>query len=143
MSFNPMLGLHLIMAAIVCWVIGGSFLAAAIGTLIGNPIVSPFMMLGNYHVGMLLIGEHIRDEFIYDGPNLTFGIFFANPVHMADELWAVLAPVFLPMMLGSIVLGLAMAMPAYFAVRAAALAQQKRRRTRLRAKAALNSLYVA
>lgn len=85
--------------------------------------------------GMLLIGEHIRDEFIYYGPNLTFGIFFANPVHMADELWAMLAPVFLPMMLGSIVLRLTMAMPAYFAVRAAALAHQRRRRTRLRARA--------
>jgi uncharacterized protein len=138
MSFNPMLGLHLIMAAIICWVIGGSFFAAAIGTLIGNPIILPFMMLGNYHVGMLLIGENIREEFVYDGLNLTFGIFFANPVHMADELWAVLAPVFLPMMLGSIVLGLSVAIPAYFAVHAAALAHQRRRRSRLRAKAALN-----
>jgi uncharacterized protein (DUF2062 family) len=140
MSFNPMLGLHLIMAAIICWVIGGSFLAAAIGTLIGNPIISPFMMLGNYHVGMLLIGKHIREEVVYDGPNLTFGIFFANPVHMADELGAVLAPVFLPMMLGSIVLGLIVALPAYFAVRAAALAHQRRRRNKLRTKAALNPL---
>jgi uncharacterized protein (DUF2062 family) len=96
------------------------------------------MMLGNYHVGMLLIGEQIREEFVYDGPNLTFGIFFANPVHMVDELWAVLAPVFLPIMLGSIVLGLSVAIPAYFAVHAAALAHQRRRRSRLRAKAALN-----
>jgi uncharacterized protein len=138
MSFNPMLGFHLIMAAIICWVIGGSFLAAAIGTLIGNPIMSPFMMLGNYHMGMLLIGEHIRDEFVYDGPKLTSAFFFANPIGMIDELWAVLAPVFLPMMLGSIVLGLAVAVPAYFAVRAAAVAHQRRRRSRLRAKAALN-----
>src|SRR5215213_6413970 len=138
MSFNPMLGLHLILAAVICWVMGGSFLAAAIGTLIGNPIMSPFMMLGNYHVGMLLIGKHIRDEFVYDGPTLTFGIFFTNPVHMADELWVVLAPVFLPMMLGSIVLGLMVAVPAYFTVRAAALAHQRRRRSRLRAKVALN-----
>jgi uncharacterized protein (DUF2062 family) len=138
MSFNPMLGLHLIMAAIICWVIGGSFLAAAIGTLIGNPIMSPFMMLGNYHVGMLLIGEHIRDEFVYEGPKLTFAFFSANPVHMIDELWAVLAPVFLPMMLGSMVLGLSVAIPAYFAVRTTAIAHQRRRRSRLRAKAALN-----
>jgi uncharacterized protein (DUF2062 family) len=137
MSFNPMLGLHLIIAAIICWVIGGSFFAAAIGTLIGNPIMSPFMILGNYHVGMLLIGEHMREEFVYRGPNLTFGIFFANPAHMADELWAALAPVFLPMMLGSIVLGLIVAMPAYFAEHAAALAYQRRRRSKLRAKAAL------
>jgi uncharacterized protein len=113
MSFNPMLGFHLIMAAIICWVIGGSFLAAAIGSLIGNPIMSPFMMLGNYHMGMLLIGEHIRHEFVNDGPKLTSAFFFAN-------------------------LGLAVAVPAYFAARAAAVAHQRRRRSRLCAKAALN-----
>ena len=43
----------------------------------------------------------------------------------------------LPMMLGSIILGVAVAIPAYFAARAAIDAHQRRRRSRLRSKAAL------
>jgi uncharacterized protein (DUF2062 family) len=138
MGFNPMLGFHLLLAAIICWLIGGSFVAAAIGTLVCNPLMCPLMMLGNYQVGMLLIGEHIRDDFVYRSPNLTFDYFVADPVQVANELWAILAPVFLPMMLGSLILGLSVAIPTYFAARALVDAHQRRRRHRLRAKAAFN-----
>jgi uncharacterized protein len=137
MGFNPMLGFHLILAAIICWVIGGSFIAAAIGTLICNPVMCPLMMVGNYQVGMLLIGERIREDFVYEGPKLTFDYIVTDPVQVASELSSILAPVFLPMMLGSIILGVSVAIPAYFAARAAVDAHQRRRKSRLRSKAAL------
>jgi uncharacterized protein (DUF2062 family) len=95
------------------------------------------MMLGNYQVGMLLIGERIREDFVFEGPKLTFDYFVTDPLQVASELWDILAPVFLPMMLGSILLGLAVAVPVYFAARAFVDAHQRRRRSRLRTRAAL------
>jgi uncharacterized protein (DUF2062 family) len=138
MGFNPLFGFHLIIAAILCWLIGGSFIAAVIGTFICNPVMCPLMMVGNYQIGMLLIGEHIREDFVYEGPKLTFDYLIADPAHVIDELWTILAPVFLPMMLGSIILGLTVAIPSYFGARAVVDAYQRRRRNRMRAKAALD-----
>jgi uncharacterized protein (DUF2062 family) len=137
MGFNPLLGFHLLLAALICWAIGGSFIAAAVGTLVCNPVMCPLMMLGNYQVGMLLIGERIREDFVFEGPKLTFDYFVTDPLQVASELWDILAPVFLPMMLGSILLGLAVAVPVYFAARAFVDAHQRRRRSRLRTRAAL------
>jgi uncharacterized protein (DUF2062 family) len=137
MSFNPLLGFHLLIAAIICWIVGGSFIAAVIGTFLCNPVMCPLMMLGDYQVGMLLIGDEIRADFVFRSPNLTFDYLVTDPVQVATELWDILAPVFLPMMLGSFLLGISVAVPTYFAARAAVDAHQRRRRSRLRAKAAL------
>ena len=138
MAFSPLLGFHLMLAAILCWLLGASFIAAAIGTFVCNPVMCPLMMVGNYQVGMLLIGEHIREDFHFDSPAFTFSYIVTDPIQAATELWDILAPVFLPMMLGSLILGLSVAVPAYFAARAAVDAHQRRRREKLRAKAALN-----
>jgi uncharacterized protein (DUF2062 family) len=138
MSFNPLLGFHLILAAVICWVIGGSFVAAAIGTLFCNPVMCPLMMVGNYQIGMLLVGERIREDFVFQSPQFTLDYFVTDPFRIANELWTILAPVFLPIMLGSVILGLAAAVPTYFCARAVVDAHQRRRRSRLRSRAALN-----
>jgi len=137
MGFNPLIGFHLIIAAIVCWLLGASFIAAAIGTLVCNPIMCPLMMVGNYQIGMLLIGEKIREDFVFQGPELTWSYFVTDPIHVASELWTLLAPVFLPMMLGSLIMGIGVAIPTYFCARALVDAHQRRRRDRLRSRAAL------
>ena len=137
MGFNPLLGFHLLIAALVCWLIGGSFVAAAIGTLVCNPVMCPLMMVGNYQVGMLLVGERIREDFVFKSPAFTFDYFVTDPVQVANELWTILAPVFLPIMLGSLILGLTAAIPTYFCARALVDTHQRRRRSRLRSKAAL------
>jgi uncharacterized protein (DUF2062 family) len=135
MAFSPLLGFHLMLAAFICWVIGGSFIAAVIGTFVCNPVMCPLMMVGNYQVGMLLIGEQIKEDFAFKSPAFTFSYIVTDPVQAAYDLWEILAPVFVPMMLGSVVLGLAVAVPCYFAARAAVDAHQRRRRSKLRAKA--------
>lgn len=138
MAFSPLLGFHLMIAAILCWVLGASFIAAVIGSFMCNPVMCPLMMVGNYQVGMLLIGERLKEDFRFDSPAFTFNYIVTDPVQAATELWEILAPVFLPMMLGSLVLGLSVAVPAYFAARAAVHAHQRRRREKLRPKAAPN-----
>ena len=137
MGFSPLIGFHLIIAAILCWLLGASFIAAAIGTFVCNPLMCPLMMVGNYQVGMLLIGEQISEDFVFQGPELTWSYIVTDPIHVASELWASLAPVFLPMMLGSLIMGMAVAIPAYFSARALVDAHQRRRRDNLRSRAAL------
>jgi uncharacterized protein (DUF2062 family) len=86
---------------------------------------------------MLLIGEKIREDFVFQGPELTWSYFVTDPIHVASELWTLLAPVFLPMMLGSLIMGIGVAIPTYFCARALVDAHQRRRRDRLRSRAAL------
>lgn len=133
MGFSPLIGFHLLLAALICSIIGGSIIAAAIGTLVCNPVMCPLMMVGNYQLGMLLVGEKIRDDFEFHAPTIELGHFISDPLYVVHELATALAPVFLPMVLGSVLLGLAAAIPTYFATRAAVQTYQRRRRDRLRA----------
>ncbi|MGC2341160.1 MAG: DUF2062 domain-containing protein, partial [Methyloceanibacter sp.] len=37
-AVTPYIGTHLIMAALIAWIIGGSIVAAILGTFLGNPL---------------------------------------------------------------------------------------------------------
>ena len=134
MGFSPLIGFHLILATIICSLIGGSIIAAAVGTLVCNPLMCPLMMVGNYQLGMLLVGEKIREDFEFHAPSIEMNHLISDPLYVVHELATALAPVFLPMMLGSLLLGLAAAIPMYFATRSAIQTYHRRRRERLRAK---------
>ena len=43
-SFTPFVGLHFILAFAMAWLIGGNLLAAAIGTIVGNPLTFFYYM---------------------------------------------------------------------------------------------------
>ena len=50
-SFTPLLGLHFLLAIIFAYMIRGNFIAALIGTVVGNPITFPFIWGLIYKVG--------------------------------------------------------------------------------------------
>ena len=56
-SCTPFLGFHLIMASLVAWIVGGSIVAAVLGTFIGNPITYPIFWFITYEVGSLMLGR--------------------------------------------------------------------------------------
>ncbi|WP_422366443.1 DUF2062 domain-containing protein [Pelagibius sp.] len=56
-SFTPFIGLHFILAAVLAVVLRGNLLAAAIGTVVGNPWTFPFIWLWIYSLGTWLIGN--------------------------------------------------------------------------------------
>lgn len=56
-SFTPWLGAHLIFAWLVCWLLGGSYLAAVVGTLAGNPLTFPLIWAWVYLLGCWLVGQ--------------------------------------------------------------------------------------
>ena len=57
-SFTPFVGFHLILAGLVTWMLGGSLVAMALGTLIsGNPWTFPFIWISSYKLGQLMMGH--------------------------------------------------------------------------------------
>jgi uncharacterized protein (DUF2062 family) len=113
---TPFLGTHMIMAALLAWIIGGSIVAALLGTFFGNPITYPFLWVGTYEVGHLMLGGGSEPARI----DLSSGIFQSS----IDQLW----PILKPMSLGAIPIGLGLAALSYALVRPMVNAYQHRRR---------------
>ena len=55
-SFTPFIGLHLILSSILAYLMRGSIIASAIGTVFGNPLTFPFIWALTYETGTILLG---------------------------------------------------------------------------------------
>jgi uncharacterized protein (DUF2062 family) len=55
-SFTPFIGFHILLSALLSWVARANILAAAIGTLVGNPWTFPFIWVWIYTSGTWLLG---------------------------------------------------------------------------------------
>jgi uncharacterized protein (DUF2062 family) len=118
-AVTPYIGTHKVMAALLAWAIGGSMVAALLGTFLGNPLTYPFFWFASYKIGSVLLGT----EGAKNNIDLTHGIFQSS----FDKLW----PILKPMSLGCIPVGLAIAAACYFLVRPMVDAYQHRRRREL------------
>ena len=125
-SFTPLVGFHFSIGFLLAWVAGGNLIASAFGTFIGNPVTFPLIWAGTYRFGNWILGSHPAVE----NPNIDIsaGLF----VHSVD----VILPLFKPMMVGSIPVGIIAAIVSYFPVRNMIEAYQRRRRARFSARVA-------
>ena len=130
-SFTPFIGLHFIIAALSALVVGGSIVASALGTAVGNPLTFPFIWLATYNLGALLLGYRQRTRLFIDLPDGMFLLLFTDPGEFWRVLGAGVGPYLLPMMVGSVPLGLACGLAVYFIVRSAVAGYQRRRQARL------------
>ena len=55
-SFTPLMGFHVLVAALLALVMGGNFLASALGTAFGNPWTFPLIWLWIYKLGTCILG---------------------------------------------------------------------------------------
>jgi uncharacterized protein (DUF2062 family) len=119
-SFTPLFGFHIIIAAGVAWLLGGNVLAAAFGTMVGNPITFPFIAWAALSTGWLILGttEHASHD------DFSVGWLVDN-----IEL------IFLPYLVGGILPGLACAVLCYWLIGPIVEAYQNRRRKKLAMKA--------
>lgn len=78
-SFTPFIGLHFILAAVIALVLRGNLLAAAIGTVVGNPWTFPFIWLWIYSLGTWLIGS---DGLTALPQGLSLEYIFENPLNV-------------------------------------------------------------
>ncbi|WP_151610979.1 DUF2062 domain-containing protein [Sinorhizobium alkalisoli] len=122
-SFTPFFGLHIVMAVILASAFSGNVLAAAISTVLANPITIPVILTVSYEIGTALLGP-------VGGAAVTAAEIGRMIEHMnLAELWG---PVLKPLLVGSIPLALAGALIFYpLAFRAAWHFQKQRRHQRV------------
>lgn len=93
-SFTPFLGLHILIAMAVTALLRGNFLAAVIGTVIGNPWTFPLFFALTNSVGGLILGA----ESVADVPVWNWDAVFDAPLdYMADFV-----PVVFPLIVGGV-----------------------------------------
>jgi uncharacterized protein len=119
-AVTPFLGTHMVAAALLAWVIGGSVVAALLGTFLGNPLTYPLLWYSTYEVGNLML----RGKMVQKQIDLSGGIFQKS----IEQLW----PILKPMTLGSIPVGLALALLSYALVKPMVEAYKHRRRRELK-----------
>ena len=98
-SFTPLLGFHFILAVVFAYLLRANYIAALIGTIVGNPISFPFIWGLIYKVG----------AFIVDKPedNLRQNINFEIIINQTYDI-------FIPMLVGGAVLAIPVWLLTYF-----------------------------
>ncbi len=140
-SFTPFLGMHVLIASIVAFIVAGNFIAAAAGTFFGNPLTFPFIWASTLNTGRFILkgtsagngtdikpGEALGNIRIQDVFQVGFGEILDRILH----LWN---PIIMPMMIGSVPLGILFGILSYIITRKAALIFKNARSKRLAAKA--------
>ena len=93
-SFTPLIGLHLLLALLLAYVLRGNLLTAGIGTLVNNPWTFPFILVFLDRFGTLILSHfygaapfHLRpDETVYDKIMAYF-----IPIALGGAVFSVLA----------------------------------------------------
>jgi uncharacterized protein (DUF2062 family) len=119
-SFTPFFGVHIVLAAALAWVLRGNLLAAAFGTMVGNPLTFPFIAAFSLNTGWRILGTRMR---------------FAESDYSIGWLWENIELIFLPYLVGGILPGLLAAVVCYWFIGPIVEAFQKRRRRRLEQRA--------
>ncbi len=124
-SFLPIPGFHVVLAAVVAWCFAANVVASAIGTAFGNPLTFPLIWGTTYELGHLILngGSTVREA----PPRL--GALLRNLE--LSQLWE---PLLKPMTIGAIPLGLLFGLVTYFLTRWTVAAFHARRQARLAAR---------
>lgn len=124
-SFTPFVGFHFVIAAILAWAVAGNVVASAFGTAIGNPVTFPFIWGATLQTGRFIIHDpHVPGDEMKVGSMLSHLEFV--------QLWD---PILKPMTVGSIPLGIGVALLFYLLTRSATRTFRAQRRKRLTDKA--------
>lgn len=144
-SFTPLFGFHFLGAAAIAWVIGGNILASLLATFVGNPLTIPFIATLSLGTGRFLLGIHERI-----GPQRLFAEFSRATGELWHNITAFFGPgtahwenlghffdtVFLPYLLGGMIVGTAFGVLAHYLTVPVVRAYHARRRKKLAKKMA-------
>ncbi len=134
-SFTPFIGLHLVLAALLAFIMRANIVASAIGTVVGNPWTFPFIWIWIYELGSSMIGdgssaEHL-DFFALFGAIVQASLRL-DLVYLGETVW----PVWRLMLIGSIptffLVWIATYLPLKWAVEKYQARRLERRRNKLR-----------
>jgi uncharacterized protein (DUF2062 family) len=119
-SFTPFVGFHFIISFIVAFLIGGNILAAAFGTVVGNPLTFPAIWISSYNVGSFVLRMEPDQLSAHD-------VFFGLTRQPLDSV----VPLLQTVLVGGIPLGLMFGLAAYGIIWWSVVAYQRARRRRL------------
>jgi uncharacterized protein (DUF2062 family) len=111
-SFTPFIGLHILLGVVVCFVMRASVVAMILGTLLaGNPWTFSFIWVGSYKLGYAMMGGgSIEIESIMEILEaLSMAKLATDPIGFLQPM--------LPMLVGSVPLGLFFGTATFFIVR--------------------------
>ncbi len=117
--FTPFLGFQLVIAAILAILLRGSIVAAFLSSFVGNPLTYPIIWFSTFNLGNVLLGDPTSGRLVYLGRRAgKFWDSFISGSPQAilqslENIW----PVFKPMVVGSLPLGVFAACLAYLAAR--------------------------
>ncbi len=91
-SFLPLLGFHLILCYAGTYLMKGNFIAATVGTIIGNPWTFPFFFYIAYKLGTIFFFESLSEfkftvEFLKDNFTLLFYPTLVGSIPIAIIVW--------------------------------------------------------
>ena len=122
-AFTPFLGLHTLLCVLLSFLLRGNYLAAVVGTLVGNPWTFPAIWVVTYQLGHFLLGSAPSEVALIEPSELA-------------SWWHGLKGLVWPMTVGSVPLGALAALLVYFPVaRTIAVYQEARLRRRQRRQA--------
>jgi hypothetical protein len=125
---TPLVGLHFLLAALLALILRSSILAAMIGTALGNPWTLPFFWAGTYEVGLWITGgSHQNGEsvkFVQVFTGMVRSLIHADATLFIEQVW----PIWMPMMVGSIPIGILAGVVSYFLLLPPLRTFQERRR---------------
>jgi len=128
-AFTPFLGLQILLAVAIAFVLRVNVPAAVLGTFAGNPLSWPAIWAASYLTGAWILGldpavsaEHVS----HSAAVLAAAAADPNPVAL-DAAATTLRPHVLPMVMGSLLVGLLAAALSYYPTRRAVRRFQNRR----------------
>jgi len=136
-GFTPLYGFQIVAAVLLAWMLGGSIVAAGLGTFIANPISFPVIWYSTYKVGCVMLTGNVLGSCgsLPEGFTGWGGAVFERLMDFSMEAAMLLVqgvwPVIKPMALGSLPIGALAAGISYIMVRQAVELRQRRRRERL------------
>jgi uncharacterized protein (DUF2062 family) len=143
-AFTPMFGLHFVVAGILAKLMRGNVLAALLSTFVGNPLTYVPIAVVSLKVGYFMLGTetellHERSfvgKFYDAGHDLLHNVYalFTEELANWDALLRFGHEIFIPYLIGGIVLGAVAGLAAYYLSLPMITAYQHRRRGRLKAK---------
>lgn len=140
-TFVPILGIQMALAAGLAYVLRGNLVGALAGTFVGTPVTYPLMWFGSYRLGGWMMGHdpgRLKQGLERLWSIMVYG--FRGDSSQAADL---LLPIVLPLLVGSIVLGLVSGAAAYYTLLHVLGRLQARRRAHLAERAAVRILLAA
>jgi uncharacterized protein (DUF2062 family) len=133
-SITPLVGFHFVLAAFLAWIFRGNLIASAIGTAVGNPWTFPFIWVATFEIGARLMGHDVSSDAV--NFSLFFHALWTSITHLKLRVFTEqVLPVWLPMMVGSLPLGLLTWLVSYWPIKRAVAGYQHARVVRRHRKA--------